>query len=177
VRQSISELLGLIDGAESGHPFVVDWSVFQTENGFTPPDDYREFMSTIGPGDFESDLGTITVFAPATDFLRASVYFDEGLRTLAAEPGNNPPWPLFPDEGGFLPWGSTDPEYPVGWLTLGEPNSWTTAFYYGSAFDAATWNLSFLNFLCEWCAGSFHDHGEIQWGPSPGTRARFRPVR
>lgn len=34
------------------------------------------------------------------------------------------PFPLWPEPGGLLPWGSTDNNDHVFWLTIGEPDRW-----------------------------------------------------
>jgi hypothetical protein len=110
---------------------AVDWRRFRSENGFDPPADYQALLDLYGTGALNARLGTLRfeqASHPKRSLLAATRWARDNLRGLQrAHPGTTPPWPIFPEPGGFLPFAANDTSWTVGWLTNGVPNGWTTA--------------------------------------------------
>lgn len=112
------------------------WDRFIAENGFVPPADYRAMVDRYGVGGFgyyESTGAWLTMLhpvGPGTTFVEQSAWqrsVNTGFQRQF--PDQEPDWPMWPEAGGFLPWGNTIDGDQIGWLTDGEPDAWQTGMY------------------------------------------------
>lgn len=97
----------------------IDWAVVEDDLGTPLPPDFKAFCDRWGSGaiylegpvDIHPEIGQIRWW----------------LDTLAdfMEDGIVPRAPLFPDDGGLLPFGSTESRWELLWRTGGDPSTWT----------------------------------------------------
>ncbi|MET9232509.1 SMI1/KNR4 family protein [Lentzea sp. NPDC003310] len=103
------------------------WEWVQAELGTRLPADYVEFMETYGGGTFARCLNLWTPLDPqglthlareaTADALDMAAFLDEG-----------PSLPMWPEPGGFLPFGENVEGDKLGWLTTGDPDRWPLVF-------------------------------------------------
>ena len=108
-----------------------DWAEAERELGFALPEDYRSFISIYGYGSINEFL---IVFSPfGADRVRdALTTYSAHLRELREidlefDNVNIPPWPypIFPEPGGLVPWGTTINGDLCLWLTaFPDPDDW-----------------------------------------------------
>lgn len=102
------------------------WDEVEARLGSLLPSDYKAYIETFGLGYLDEFL---CVFSPFTDnknlnlFEQLKVRLD-ALRELKAAYGNEVQYPLFPEEGGLLPWGASDNGDVLFWMTQGQPSEW-----------------------------------------------------
>jgi hypothetical protein len=154
----------------------VDWERFAMENGFLPPSDFRAVLEAYGAGGFESGLGGLYIEQPLhrdRSFLEGNRWIRDALRGFQVKaPAMFPPWPIYPDEGGFLPFASDETSWTVGWLTRGEPDAWTAAIDGGRDGWWAEISIGALELIRRWATG---DLGISEVEPRPGA-ATFHPL-
>lgn len=104
----------------------VDWAEVRSRLGTALPADYRVladnypglyldgFMSVVHP------VGGERTFS-LQEFVEQTL---EEFRLRQEDFPEEVPHPLFPEPGGLLPWGITDNNDYVFWLTTGEPDEW-----------------------------------------------------
>ena len=124
---TLEELQKLMPAPSTPIESAGDWSHVEYEVGTRLPNDYKAFIGLYGSGVI-GEL-PVWVFNPfAADPPHRLKQQGEGIfgayRTLRAG-GYHLPYPLFPDPGGLLPWGSTGNGDYLQWLTVGEPDQWT----------------------------------------------------
>ena len=134
---SLYRLVDLIPPPDSPVRNDGDWKRFASSNGFWPPEDYRMLIREYGTGTFANWLTLIEPFNHNWSFLQ---YVDKECRSLR---GRGPIWP---EEGGFLPWATTSSGDHVGWRTLGGREAWTTLFW-GKGGDVHDFQVSAVGFL------------------------------
>ena len=104
-----------------------DWAAVEKELGTALPRDYKDYIAAYGTGSIN---GFIWPYNPFTsnrhlrlqDQARAEL---EGLRGTREKFPDLWPIALFPEKGGFLPWGKTDNGDALHWVTEGAPDQWT----------------------------------------------------
>ena len=153
-QDHLADLARLVPPPDSPFRAPADWATFESENGFRPPADYRALLDTYGAGTFDAPLGGLTItqpIHPQRTFLEGNRWARDNLRGLQRRfPTLEPPWPVYPEPGGFLPFASDDTSWTVGWLTHGSADAWTVAIDggrdgwwtelpYGAAELAARW--------------------------------------
>jgi hypothetical protein len=57
------------------------------------------------------------------------------------------PHPIYPEPGGILPWATTDNGGRFFWLTIGEPDHWSTIYYADRAPDYCVYNMTSTELL------------------------------
>ena len=153
-QDHLADLARLVPPPDSPFRAPADWATFESENGFRPPADYRALLDAYGAGTFDAPLGGLTIAQPVhpqRTFLEGNRWARDNLRGLQRRfPTLEPPWPVYPEPGGFLPFASDDTSWTVGWLTHGSADAWTVAIDggrdgwwtelpYGAAELAARW--------------------------------------
>ena len=109
-----------------------DWAQVELQLGTSLPDDYKWFISVYGTGAICDDY--IRVLNPFTkigvlDLLKCYRGTLDRYR-VAKKEGETPivPYPVYPEPGGILPWGTSANGHEMSWLTIGEPNNWGIVF-------------------------------------------------
>jgi hypothetical protein len=88
------------------------------------PADYKAFVNQFGTGTIDRFIWILNPASknPYLNFSQIKPILD-GLRELKKS-GEACPYPLFPEEGGLLPFGKSDNGDVLYWLTIGEPERW-----------------------------------------------------
>jgi len=103
------------------------WTDIESRLGISLPDDYRKYIRRYGSG----CIGAfIWPFNPFSKNENLNLEFQVAARTRALRTSKEQfsivlPFPLYPQEGGLLPWGATDNGDVLFWLTEGCPNEWS----------------------------------------------------
>ena len=63
------------------------------------------------------------------------------------------PYPLYPENGGVLPWGGTDNGDQLYWVTNGTPNEWTVLINEVRSSNFQEFDYSMTGFICAWIKG------------------------
>jgi uncharacterized protein (TIGR02996 family) len=123
-----------------------DWSAIEASLGLRLPADYKSFISTYGSG----SIGSIEIESPLglqTD-MRSWWAGWAGLIADLAE-FEDVPYPVFPEPGGLLPFGTFGDVDLLCWRTIGEPDQWPFVYHdrYQGFFEIK--GLSAVEFLLE----------------------------
>lgn len=121
-------------------PYGLDWSWDRIERaiGLPLPDDYKAFIDLYGTGQVRSAEGWALIW----NFRDASL-FGPSLANILTGPdsvvqfyrrqmnGTNfdVPFPLYPEIGGLLSFGSVVDVQNLNWLTTGQPNQWDVVYF------------------------------------------------
>lgn len=71
------------------------------------------------------------------------ISFYEHVRKL----GNDLPYPMFPEKGGLLPFGSVNGVHNLNWLTNGPPDKWQVVYWFFDGLEFIQCGDSFSRFL------------------------------
>ncbi|MGW1184448.1 hypothetical protein ACWD7Y_08145 [Streptomyces drozdowiczii] len=130
--------------------YQVDWDRAEAAVGTVLPADYKEYVYWFGPGGFDDYL---IVCVPGvensnTELAAHLAAAHEGARVRARLTGAAPRVPLFPEPGGWLPWGFTTGGDGLYWVTSEDaPDRWTVAGRPGRGSDLAFFDGGFTAFL------------------------------
>jgi hypothetical protein len=125
-----------------------DWDEFARQNSFMPPTDYRALIRRYGAGCFGDWLRPIEPFDPSLPFIAAAGLECRQLRGFQREfPHFYPPWPIWPDAGGLLPWATTATGDHIGWRTDGNPDDWTILVWTRDGDDSREHRVGAVQFL------------------------------
>lgn len=137
-------------GLEGPRRYKVDWGRAEAELGTSLPSDYKEYVYWFGPGGFEEYLYICIPGVENSVTELGSRLKDEGkISDLRKKinPDSPRPYSLFPEVGGWLPWGFTIDGDALYWVTSpGDPNAWTVAAS-SRADDLAHFNGGFSQYL------------------------------
>ncbi|GIF24000.1 hypothetical protein BJ973_004613 [Actinoplanes tereljensis] len=101
-----------------------DWTrIEQSLGGLTLPADYKRVVDGFPPGEFKA---LVRVLQPGSDdYLGDWESRLDDLRMWREDGDGTYPYPLYPEEGGLLPWATTPMAGIFFWLTEGEdPERW-----------------------------------------------------
>jgi len=127
----LAELRLLVQPPVAPYGAPIDWAAFERENAFLPPADYRALLDRYGPGTVNAGVGGLVLLQPMhpkRSFLDGNRWLRDVLRGLQRQgPSGVPPWPIYPDPGGYLPFAVDESSWSLGWLAAGAPDDWTVA--------------------------------------------------
>ncbi|WP_329787711.1 SMI1/KNR4 family protein [Lentzea sp. DG1S-22] len=161
------------------HPVLGErtWEWLYGELGTSLPADYVALMETYGSGTF---AGWLRVWAPLDPhgLLDMSEGALDGNRQLRAEFPEYHPLPLWPEPGGFLPFGDSIDGDQLGWLTRGEPDGWPLIFAPRHAGQGPPLDGPLADTLLEWLRGRLVVPGLCRFGrcDDPLGYAGFAPA-
>lgn len=126
-RDAVEALAQLVGLADQGWA-VIDWVEVERELDQQLPADYKEFATRFGPGHFRKGYLWVAVptgEGPRLDFFE-SLYQNIGILAEVRSNGIEVPYPLYPEKGGLIPWGSTVDGDVFYWITEHhDPDHWT----------------------------------------------------
>src|SRR5262249_22550832 len=95
--------------------------------GLQFPDDFRDFIFAYGSGALADFFYVFNPFsADVTGGLPGIRNHCDVLRMHKGDDEDHVPFPIFPETGGLLPWGSDANGNGYCWLTKGNPAQWVT---------------------------------------------------
>jgi SUKH superfamily protein len=117
-----------------------DWGRTEADLRLAFPSDYKTFVATYGSGKICEFVSVLTPFihnpkwsllpyVHATVLAYQSYVETKVVRSL--------PYPLYPEKGGLLPFGTTENSNCLNWLTQGRPDQW----------ELVVWEPDFLQFF------------------------------
>ncbi|SFR28753.1 hypothetical protein SAMN04488564_11561 [Lentzea waywayandensis] len=105
-----------------------DWVAVEHSVGLKLPDDYKRLAELFPAGWFQGFIELIRpgdVDGSKTDFLGYYTHRLEDMRRWREDEPARFPFPIFPEPGGLLPWGTSRNSDLFFWLTeLADPNAW-----------------------------------------------------
>ncbi|WP_327189308.1 hypothetical protein [Streptomyces xinghaiensis] len=144
------EELGRDAGLSASRRYSVDWDRVESTMGTRLPMDYKQYVHWFGPGGFDDYL---VVCVPGVENsnteLAARLAKERADRQLRSRLAPGPSrFPLFPEPGGWLPWGFTTGGDGLYWVTSSDdPDCWTVAGRPGRGSDLAYFDGGFAAFL------------------------------
>lgn len=147
-KDYVEELAQIVDLAPE--PKVrIDWERVESKLGRRLPSDYKAFAERFGPGDFDGSIFVAVPrgFGPRLDFFGELERSIEILRSLAAD-GIPVPYPLYPEKGGLISWGSTIEGEVLYWRTDdADPDRWPVILHAHRTDDWLEFQGSATHFL------------------------------
>jgi hypothetical protein len=126
MRQDYVEALAQIVDLAPEPKVRIDWERVEHKLGRRLPSDYKAFAERFGPGEFDESIFVAVPrgFGPRLDFFGLLEESVEILRSLGAD-GIPVPYPLYPERGGLISWGSTIEGEVLYWRTDDDdPDRW-----------------------------------------------------
>ncbi|MFE3458271.1 hypothetical protein ACFXKD_12055 [Nocardiopsis aegyptia] len=172
------EQLAADAGLQGPRRYRVDWERAEAELGTPLPSDYKDYVYWFGPGHIEDFLyigvpGVEKESGSLVGHLRRLREILDGRRKLEGNisGGFRQPYPLFPEEGGWLPWGITvDGDFLFWVVSSDNPDEWTIAAA-SRIDDIAHFNGGFAEYLSSY----IWDTGEMDFFPQEeGVELPFR---
>lgn len=122
------------------------WRSIQSKLGLALPDDLRDYGLAFGTGRF---CGTyIQVFNPFSNEYRGLIDFQcDWLRDLKNY-DMFPPYDVYPDSPGLLPWGRDENGHSMFWFTKGAPENWPIVLRRREN-EYEEWSMTMTNFLAQ----------------------------
>lgn len=140
-----------IEAAESNK-----WELFELVSGIALPTDYKQYLEHYGTGIIGSVVIPYNPFClrslpkvhqTCRDWMRQLL----GIQDLKQHFGTAVfPYPIYPESGGALPWGSTENGDQLFWLTEGEPDSWTVVINEARSSEFEQFDKTMTTFLHNW---------------------------
>jgi hypothetical protein len=104
-----------------------DWATVEAALGLRLPPDYKAFIAAYGRGTINNCLEIESPFGVKEDVRKWWVNFAAYFDTVAEyEPL---PYPIYPQTGGLLPFGTLGDVHILNWRTDGEPEQWPFVYY------------------------------------------------
>ncbi len=108
------------------------WAEVESEIASRLPDDYKAYIQQYGTGYIADYLVIWNPFA-SLETVNLITQLDLRLKDIRRAKDNYresfgmefPPYPIFPEEGGILPFGATINGHIIFWKTTQKPNNWT----------------------------------------------------
>lgn len=130
------------------------WEWLFTRLGSRLPADYVEFMETYGGGAWAGwlrlwaplDAGDMGLAACAGSLLGAE-------RQARAEFPHHYRLPLYPEPGGYLPFGDSIDGDRIGWLTSGSPDEWQLVLMPRHEDEESRLSGSLAGTVLQWLSG------------------------
>jgi len=156
---------------------AADWKRVEKELRLKLPDDYKGLIACYGSGCFGEFLHPLSPFTAN----RHGHLLQRGQAILAAERVSGMgrqqggPFPLYPDEGGLLPWAVTDNGDTLFWYTHHAFAPWPVVVGSGRGFRFEVFQRSAAGFLGLWLAGQLAV-GVFPAGPYPPAFRQAEPL-
>ncbi|MFD8756999.1 hypothetical protein ACFV0O_39400 [Kitasatospora sp. NPDC059577] len=161
------ERLSRMLGEPTQRPAVTPWERSVGEVGFMFPSDYREFVDRYGGvrinGELSVPVPTLRSYGGGSivgfpGFVRRTT--DGIAAELAAD--EDCPYPVHPEPGGLLSWGSNLNADQFFWLTEGDdPDAWPVVAFYRSLEEWDRFDGGFTAFLLAVLDGTYAYADEV----------------
>ena len=132
-----------------------EWGKIEEELKLKLPEDYKRIVCTYGTGYWMEFLWVLNPFSKGEYFnlqeqIRSQL---DAEREIKKEYPEEIPFPIYPEEGGLLPWAMTDNGDRLYWLTSGLPEQWATIIYESRGPEYDKRKSSCSEILLRWVTG------------------------
>ena len=155
----IEELLAAVPVPPGRIDVEGDWAAAEAAVGLTYPKDFKQLIGIYGSGRFFFG-GHLVVYNPLTTEGLAGIRVEREIReVMRGDPDLGCcPLPLFPEEGGLMPWGSDENGDDYLWLTEGEPDDWpVVVLFHGYASQPQLFRTDITGFLAGYATDRFDE--------------------
>jgi hypothetical protein len=141
---------------------AAQWRQFEATTGLILPDDYKAFINTFGTGHIEAVIFPYNPFCkrpPLKAYYDYATWSKEvtAIKELKDKFGEDVfPFPIYPDPGGLLPWGSTDTGDRLLWQTADQHENWSIVINESRSKNFELFACSMTNFLQGLITGDIH---------------------
>jgi len=151
-------------------PTEAEWAEFEAAY-CKFPHDFKVFLSQFGTGCIDEFLWFLSPVSP-NENLNLTVQLERQLQALRESCDLG--LPLFPEEGGILPFGITDNGDLLAWRTHGIPDEWGVVVVDSRAPEYVEFRQSFSRLV----AGLLSGETKCTLFPAdfPSDRPKFRPA-
>lgn len=134
-------------------PYFADgsWEAVEQAIGSRLPSDYKEFVSTYGAGWIKGLViqSPFVWVAHGREVRQAWEDWASMYQDFAEYGGVEITYPVFPQPGGLLPFGSLADVNVLNWLMIGEPDAWPFVYYGRDTGFCQITGLSATEFVLE----------------------------
>ncbi|MFD7261852.1 SMI1/KNR4 family protein [Streptomyces sp. NPDC059874] len=149
-----------------------DWAAAESAIGTRLPDDYKRLVEIYGWGEFRDFLYLQTPFGTSR---HNGIAWQRAHLTGSPERDRERyPYPLHPDPGGLLVWGTTMDADRLCWLTSGSPDRWPVVVW-GRDGWYETHSMGAAAYIEGWAAGRVGSRLLMQ--AQPGLAPWFNTFR
>jgi uncharacterized protein (TIGR02996 family) len=124
-----------------------DWAAVEAALGAALPADYKALVNAYGSGTINSCLEVVSPFYPGLDIREWWTNWARFYTDIAEF--EDIPYPVFPEAGGLLPFGTLGDVDILNWRTVGEPHDWPFVYYDREQGFFEIKGLSAVEFLLE----------------------------
>jgi hypothetical protein len=152
---SVQELAAVLPPPAEPRETQGDWARVEAEIGSPLPADFKEYVARYGTGVVNDFLWPLNPFA-ANDNVNLVSEIRFQLDTLRATRDKFPKkftYAIFPEPGGYLPWGRSENGDVMHWKTQGTPEQWTLAVTDSRAPEWEEFAEPMTSFLARLLAG------------------------
>jgi hypothetical protein len=104
-----------------------DWHAIEAAIKLRLPTDYKAFLASYGTGMVNNCLEVINPLRVRTDVRKWWTNWAECYHSISEF--RQVPYPVFPEPGGLLPFGTFGDVDILNWRTAGEPEDWPFVYY------------------------------------------------
>ena len=124
-----------------------DWAAVEHAIGLRLPSDYKTFISIYGSGMINGCLDVQSPFGIKTD---AREWWLNWVDVYACDAKFRPiSYPIFPEPGGLLPFGTLGDMDILNWRTVGESDQWPFVYYHRTEGFFEIGGLTAVDFVLE----------------------------
>lgn len=135
------------------------WHHVERGIGTVLPQDYKDYIATYGEGSIANFIQPFNPFSnnSGSNF---ELQLHEHLASLreVREWGEHMPYPLYPEQGGLLPWGGTANGDTLFWVTSGQPDTWPVVINGVRSPDFEIYRETMTEFLYKLLMGEITTH-------------------
>jgi hypothetical protein len=143
----LTELLEVIRPPKRPFHAEGDWDSVESQLGLRLPSDYKAYIAAYGGGTINGGLEIPSPFRAGEGVRRWWTGWAEFYPDIADSVDT--PYPVFPQSGGLLPFGSFGDVNFLNWLTVGEPEQWPFVYYHREDGFFEIKGLSSVEFVLE----------------------------
>ncbi|MGW3370256.1 SMI1/KNR4 family protein [Streptosporangium canum] len=132
---------------------AVTWEEVCADMRVQLPADYVAFIERYGACQFARWLSIYDPRRLPKDYRRQVAEWGDDYRDMRDDDPEAYPLAMWPEAGGFLPWGSTIDGEDMGWLTAGDPVDWPVIVLYRHDVAMEPVSETMTEFLAGWVSG------------------------
>ncbi|MEU7862090.1 SMI1/KNR4 family protein [Nonomuraea sp. NPDC049141] len=134
-----------------------EWNDVFSDFGLRLPADYVAFIERYGRCEFARWLSVHDPRALPKEYRVQAAHWGDDYRDLREDFPEYHPLAMWPEPGGFFPWGSTIDGDEIGWLTIGEPEEWPCIVVPRHADQEPPIQETMTEWLVGWASGTRFD--------------------